>query len=150
MRLPQPRPGTASGVDVIIRERNIVLSATQEYTASKKPPGERIIPVLLIVWVTCVHSLVCQEAGKMAIKFRPTAHVITADGEWVAVDELSYLHARPLRCGSCHIHVLVTRDSNGAYELIHRPRSEIGRRLLRRCRYGNPVSASRRFEFREL
>lgn len=82
----------------------------------------------------------------MAIKFRPTEHVITADGEWVAVDELTFLHARPLRCGSCHIHVRVTRDGNGVYELIHRPRSEIDRRLLRRCCYGKPVSALRHFE----
>lgn len=81
----------------------------------------------------------------MAIKLRPTEYVITADGEWVAVDELTPLHARPLRCGSCHIYVLVTRDGNGVYELIHRPRSEINRRQLRRCRYGKPVPALRRF-----
>lgn len=83
----------------------------------------------------------------MTIRFKPTEYIITADGEWVAVNELSYLHARPLRCGSCHIHVCVTRDGNGVYELIHRPRSEIDRRQLRRCRYGEPVSALRGFEF---
>lgn len=81
----------------------------------------------------------------MAIKFRPTEHVITADGEWVPVDELTFLHARPLRCGSCHVHVTITRGSNGRYELIHRPRSETDRRLLRCCRYGKPVSPLRRF-----
>lgn len=70
----------------------------------------------------------------MAIKFRPTEHVITADGEWVAIDELSYQHARPLRCGSCHIPVVMAENDRG-WQLIHRPSSEIDRRKLSRCRY---------------
>ena len=78
----------------------------------------------------------------MANSFRPTEHVITADGEWVAVDELSYLHARPLLCGSCHIPVLVTQNSSDQYELIHRPRSETDRKRVSRCRYraSSPLS----------
>lgn len=70
----------------------------------------------------------------MAIKFRPTEYVITADGEWVAVDELSFLHVRPLLCGSCHIPVVVTQSDTG-WKLIHRPRSEIDRKRVGRCRY---------------
>lgn len=70
----------------------------------------------------------------MVIKFRPTEHVITADGEWVAVDELSFLHARPLLCGSCHTPVVVVQRDAG-WELAHRPRSETDRRLVVYCRY---------------
>ncbi|MBJ8825209.1 hypothetical protein I5402_16980 [Citrobacter freundii] len=69
----------------------------------------------------------------MAIKFRPTEYVITADGEWVAVNELSYLHARPLLCGSCHTPVVVQRDSD--WQLIHWPRSEMDRKRVSRCRH---------------
>ncbi|APY61127.1 hypothetical protein XZ45_15310 [Salmonella enterica subsp. enterica] len=53
----------------------------------------------------------------MAIQFRPTEHVITDDGEWVAVDELSYLHARPLLCGSCHTPVIVVQA--GIWSIDH-------------------------------
>lgn len=70
----------------------------------------------------------------MAISFRPTEYVITADGEWVTVDELTSLHARPLRCGSCHIPVVVTQSDSG-WQLIHRPRSEMDRKRVSRCRY---------------
>lgn len=78
----------------------------------------------------------------MANSFRPTEYVITADGEWVVVSELSYLHARPLLCGSCHIPVLVTQNSSGQYEFIHRPRSEMDRKRVSCCRYGvsSPLS----------
>lgn len=77
----------------------------------------------------------------MANSFRPTEHVITADGEWVAVDELSYLHARPLLCGSCHIPVVVTQSDTG-WQLIHRPCSETDRKRVSRCRYraSSPLS----------
>lgn len=71
----------------------------------------------------------------MTIRFRPTEYVITADGEWVAVNELSYQHTRPLLCGSCHVPVSVTRHGSGQYELIHRPRAETDRRRSLRCRY---------------
>ncbi|EAY3718004.1 hypothetical protein FGS56_23860 [Salmonella enterica] len=70
----------------------------------------------------------------MAIQFRPTEHVITADGEWVAVDELSCLHARPLLCGFCHTPVIVVQDDAG-WHLVHRPCSETDRRRVIRCRY---------------
>lgn len=70
----------------------------------------------------------------MTIRFRPTEYVITADGEWVAVDELSYLHARPLLCGSCHTPVVVAQNDSG-WQLIHRPRSEMDRKRVSRCRY---------------
>lgn len=70
----------------------------------------------------------------MANSFRPTEYVITADGEWVAIDELTSLHARPLRCGSCHIPVAVTQDDTG-WQLVHRPCSEMDRKRVSRCRY---------------
>lgn len=70
----------------------------------------------------------------MTIRFRTAEYVITADGEWVAVDKLSYLHARPLLCGSCHTPVIVTRGDTG-WQLIHRPRSEMDRKRVSRCRY---------------
>lgn len=79
----------------------------------------------------------------MSIRFGPTEHVITADGEWVAVDALSYLHARPLLCGSCHIPVSVTRHTSDRHELIHRPCTEKDRRLLRYCRYRERPSLRR-------
>lgn len=71
---------------------------------------------------------------KIVIKFRATEHVITADGEWVAVDELTFLHARPLVCGSCHTPVVVTQNDTG-WELIHRPISEMDRKQVGRCHY---------------
>lgn len=77
----------------------------------------------------------------MTIRFTPTEYVITADGEWVAVDELSYQHARPLRCGSCHILAVVVQGDKG-WELLHRPRSEADRRHLMRCRYTSPKSST--------
>ncbi len=77
----------------------------------------------------------------MANSFRPTEHLITADGEWVAVSELSYLHARPLLCGSCHTPVVVTQDDTG-WQLIHRPRSEMDRKRVSHCRYGVSSSTS--------
>lgn len=49
----------------------------------------------------------------MPMRFGPTEYVITADGEWVAVGELSFLHARPLRCGSCHTLVVVVQGDAG-------------------------------------
>jgi len=70
----------------------------------------------------------------MTIRFRPTEYVITTDGEWVAVDELSYLHARPLLCGSCHTPVVVAQNDSG-WQLIHRPRSEMNWNRVSRCRY---------------
>lgn len=70
----------------------------------------------------------------MVNSFRPTEYVITDDGEWVAIDELIVLHARPLRCGSCHISVVVTQNDTG-WQLIHRPGSEIDRKQVSRCRY---------------
>lgn len=78
----------------------------------------------------------------MAHSFRPTEYVITADGEWLATSEISYLHARPLLCGSCHIPVLVTQNSSSQYELIHRPRSEMDRKRVSRCRYRASSSPS--------
>lgn len=77
----------------------------------------------------------------MVIKFRPAEHVITADGEWVAVNELTFLHARPLLCGCCHIPVVVTKSDTG-WQLIHRPRSEADRKRMGRCRYraSSPLS----------
>lgn len=77
----------------------------------------------------------------MANSFRPTEYVITADGEWVAASELSYLHARPLLCGSCHTPVVVTQDDTG-WQLIHRPGSEMDRRRVSRCCYGVSSSLS--------
>lgn len=73
----------------------------------------------------------------MAIKFRLTEYVISADGEWVAVDELSFLHVRPLLCGSCHAPVVVVQGDAG-WELVHRPRLEVDRRHLMRCCYITP------------
>lgn len=70
----------------------------------------------------------------MTIRFRPTEYVITADGEWVAVNELSYLHAKPLLCGSCHTLVVVAQNDSG-WQLIHRPCSEMDRKRVSRCRY---------------
>lgn len=70
----------------------------------------------------------------MANSFRPIEYVITADGEWVTIGELTYVHARPLRCGFCHITVMVTQSDSG-WQLIHRPRSEVDRKRLSRCRY---------------
>lgn len=77
----------------------------------------------------------------MANSFRPTENVITADGEWVAIDELAALHARPLRCGSCHIPVVVTQSDSG-WQLIHRPGSEMDRKRVSRCRYRASSSLS--------
>lgn len=71
----------------------------------------------------------------MTIRFRPTEYVITAEGEWVAVDAVSFQHARPLLCGSCHILVSVNRNTSGRFALIHRPHSETDRRRMIRCRY---------------
>ncbi|EPJ7086997.1 hypothetical protein NK529_001355 [Citrobacter amalonaticus] len=73
----------------------------------------------------------------MTIRFRPAEYVITSDGEWVAVDSLSYQHARPLLCGSCHTPVIVTQGDTG-WQLVHRPRSEADRRRVIRCRYRPP------------
>ncbi|HED2376180.1 TPA: hypothetical protein R4216_005015 [Citrobacter freundii] len=70
----------------------------------------------------------------MVNSFRPTEYVITDDGEWVAIDELIVQHARPLRCGSCHIPVVVTQNDTG-WQLIHRPGSEMDRKQVSRCRY---------------
>lgn len=78
----------------------------------------------------------------MVIKFRPTEHVITADGEWVAVNELTFLHTRPLLCGRCHIPVVVTKSDIG-WQLIHRPRSEMDRKRVSHCRYGVSSSTSK-------
>lgn len=77
----------------------------------------------------------------MANSFRPTEYVITADGEWVAINELTSLHVRPLRCGSCHIPVVVTQSDSG-WQLIHRPRSEMDRKRVSRCRYRASSSLS--------
>ncbi|CAH6636235.1 hypothetical protein FBBNIHIM_05325 [Pseudocitrobacter vendiensis] len=74
----------------------------------------------------------------MAIRFRPTEYVITADGEWVAVDALSYQHTKPLLCGSCHTPATVTQGDNG-WQLVHRPRSEADRRRVIRCCYRPPT-----------
>lgn len=63
----------------------------------------------------------------MVIKFRPTEHVIAADGEWVAVDELSYLHTRPLLYGSSHTPVVVAQDDAG-WELVHWQRTGTDRK----------------------
>lgn len=70
----------------------------------------------------------------MANSSRPTEYVITADGEWVAIDELTFLHTRPLLCGSCHIPVVVTQSDYG-WQLIHRPHSEMDRKRVDSCRY---------------
>ncbi len=77
----------------------------------------------------------------MANSFRSTEYVITADGEWVAAGELSYLHARPLLCGSCHTPVVATQNDTG-WQLIHRPCSEMDRKQVSRCCYGvsSPLS----------
>lgn len=79
----------------------------------------------------------------MMNSFRPTEYVITADGEWVAIDELTSLHTRPLRCGSCHIPVVVTQDDAG-WQLIHRPSSEMDRKRVSRCRYRTSTPMSPR------
>lgn len=70
----------------------------------------------------------------MTIRFRPAEYVITSDGEWVAIDELTFLHARPLLCGSCHIPVVVTQSGTD-WQLIHRPRTEMDRKRVSCCCY---------------
>jgi len=77
----------------------------------------------------------------MTVRFRPTEYVITADGEWGAVNELSYLHASPLLCGFCHVPVVVTQSDSG-WQLIHRPHSEMDRKRVSRCRYRASSSLS--------